>query len=204
MQQPVAVLRSALSGKEQMQASHPERRKVSLDVSALARGRIGGGYMDMLGRLLMGGIHAVRLYSWSPNWHLDAEPQPGFNWLSMTLTATATVDAATGMGAYRVTNLPPGYPLICPGERFTVGGIVWQAVNMAVADDAGIALIRVIGTPALSGTLSLDGQESAAFRPDGGIPVGDQAVGADWTYSWTFTEVFADEVGGFVEIDPWT
>lgn len=198
--QPVSVLRSAMTGKEQVQASQRARRMVSIDVQALSAGSlIGGGYMHMLARLLQGGINAVRLPNWSPNWHLD---RPAVHqWLSQALTASAVTSG--GMAAWRVTGLPPGYPLTRPGDTFTVAGVPYQAVNAAVANASGVADIRVIGATAGSGALLLDQVETAVFRADA-TPEPRQGVGQNWIYSWSFREIFADEVGGFNEVDPWT
>lgn len=197
--QPVARLRSGLTGKEQVQSSQRARRMVSIDVIALsASDKNGGGHMEMLGRLLEGGEHAVRLSSWSPNWHLD---QPNtFHWLSQGLTATATTSA--GFAAWQVSGLPPLFPLLRPGDRFTVAGVVYQAINAATANEAGVAVVRVMGSTAGSGALLLGAQETAVFRPES-IPTGSQRPGQNWSYSWSFREVFSDEVGGFVEVNPW-
>ncbi|MCL4068790.1 hypothetical protein M3484_19690 [Pseudomonas sp. GX19020] len=200
VEEPVAALRSALTGRDQMQASQRPRRWVSLEVSALARGRIGGGYMEMLGRLLKGGVNGVRLASWSPNWHLNADPGHGFNWYSLPMTATAITSA--GFPAWRIVDLPPYMQVIRPGERFAVNGALFQAVNNAQADASGVAVIRVMSAVSGSGVVNFEAQESAVFRPQG-IPTGQQPLGADWSYSWTFREVLADEVGGFTELDPW-
>ena len=202
--QPVARVRSGLTGREQIQTSQRARRMVALDVSALARETaerqsVGGGYMEMLGELLAGGVNAVRLTSWAPNKPWGGAPD--YQWLSVGLSAVAVTSA--GMGAWQVSGLPPRYPLLQPGERFTVGGVVWRAVNNAVASDLGVAVIRVNGATIGTGPLVLGAEETAAFRPEA-IPTGKQTPGADWSYSWTFREVFADEVGGFVEVDPWT
>ncbi|NPD15742.1 hypothetical protein HOY34_11065 [Xinfangfangia sp. D13-10-4-6] len=201
VEDPVAGLRSALTGREQLQASQRQRRWVELDVSALARGRIGGGYMEMLAQLLRGGINAVRLTSFSPNWHLDAEPDQGFHWYSIPMTAVAAT--SNGFPAWRIADLPPYLQVIRPGERFSVNGTVYQALNNAQADAAGTALIRVMTPVSGSGVIDFSAQESRVFRPSGGIPTGQQPTGADWSYSWTFREVFADEVGGFTERNPW-
>lgn len=201
VQQPVAALRSALTGREQLQSSQRKRRMVSIEVSGLSAQRKAGGYMTMLGQLLEGGVHAVRLKSWSPNWYLDALPQPGFNWLSLSLTATATTSA--GMAAWSIAGLPPMFPLIKPGDRFMVGAAVYQAVNEVVADATGVAIARVMGTTSGSGAVTLSAQETAVFRP-GAIPEAPQTPGSDFVFSWSFREIFADEVGGFTEVDPWT
>lgn len=68
---PTARLRSMLTGRDQMQASQRRRRVATVQVSALAAGRMGAGYCEMLKQLLDGGIHAVRLQSSPINWWLD-------------------------------------------------------------------------------------------------------------------------------------
>lgn len=200
VEQPVNVLRSAMTGKEQVQSSQRERRVTSVDVQALsADSLIGGGYMHMLRRLLQGGTHAVRLSSWSPNWHLDL-PGP-HEWLSQALSASAVTSG--GMSAWRVVGLPPGFPLTRPGDTFTVGGVPYQAVNAAQANASGVADIRVIDVVAGAGSLLLDQVETAAFKV-AQAPEPRQGLGQNWVYSWSFREVFADEVGGFNEVDPWS
>lgn len=199
--QPVARLRSVMSGKEQIQASQRARRLVDLEISGLNAGRMAGGYMEMLGRLLLGGAHGVRLSSWSPNWALDQIPRGGHDFLSIALTATAT--SSSGLAAWRIAGVPPGFPLMKPGERFRVGGALYQAVNRVVANASGVAIARVLTATSGSGALTLRAQETAVFRPES-IPTAPQTPGADFIFRWSFREVFADEVGGFVDIDPWT
>lgn len=70
---PVARLRSAMTGRDQRQSSRPVRRLATLTVSALAHGRMGAGYCEMLKTLLRGGIHAVRLQSSPINWWIDEQ-----------------------------------------------------------------------------------------------------------------------------------
>jgi len=198
--QPVARIRSGLTGKEQVQSSQRARRMVSIEAIALGpKDKNGGGYMEMLGVLLAGGEHAVRLSSWSPNWHLD-RPKT-FQWLSQPLTATATTSA--GFAAWQVSGLPPLFPLVRPGDRFTVAGVVYQAINAATASASGVAVVRVLGTTEGSGALVLSSQETAVFRPES-IPTGAQRPGQNWSYAWSFREVFVDEVGGFTEVNPWS
>lgn len=199
--QPVAALRSALTGRDQMQSSDRARRMVMMEVPAVHRtDRAAAGYMEMLGNLLAGGVNAVRLTGWNPN---IRSPSKAHEWLSIGMTASAVT--VGGVGAWRVEGLPPRFPLVLPGERFRVGATLWQSINRAVADGSGVATIRVIGATSGSGALTLDQQESAVFRVNGEIPTGMQIVG-NWSYSWSLREVFADEVGGFTEFgaEIWT
>lgn len=199
--EPTAVSRSPLTGKEVVQSSQRARRIVTLEVSGLNADRSAGGYMDSLGRLLRGQTNAVRLASWSPNWHLDQQRAPGHEWLSIRLTATATT--SRGFAAWRIAGLPPMYPLMRPGDRFSVGATVYQTLNDVAADASGVAVSRVLVPTSGTGAVTLDAQESAVFRADS-IPTAPQSPGADFVFSWSFREIFADEVGGFTERDPWT
>lgn len=201
IEQPVARIRSALTGRDQMQSSQRPRRMVQMTVSALAEGGLGGGYMEGLIGLLDGGVNAVRLASWSPNWHLHT-PQFG-DAAFWRPTVSATVVTSGGVSAFRATGLPPGYPIARPGDRISVAGSVWQVINLATVNDAGSVDIKVLGEPLAGGPVTFDAWESRVFRPEA-LPIGIQAAGADWSYSWSFREIFADEVGGFTEIDPWT
>lgn len=197
--QPVQVLRSALTGKEQIQTSQRSRLYAEIEVPALYRYvEPQTGYMEMLSQLLQGGIHAVRLTSWRSSAPMQGGTE--FSWLSGSFTATATVSA--GFGAWQINGLPPGYPVLWPGDRFNVGATTWQAINKAVASAGGQAIVRVIGTPSGSGAVAFNQQESAVFRPDL-IPSGVSQIGQP-SYAWSFREVFADEVGGFNEVNPWT
>lgn len=199
--QPVARIRSALTGRDQMQASQRARRMVQLEVSALAAGGLGGGYMEGLIGLLDGGVNAVRIASWSPNWHLD---QPRFGDAAFWRpSVTVSVVTSGGVAAFRATGLPPGYPIAKPGDRISVAGGVWQVLNLATVNEAGVVDMRVLGTPTAGGVVTFDAWESRVFRPEA-LPIGKQVAGGDWSYGWSFREVFADEVGGFTEIDPWT
>jgi len=197
--QPVAALRSALTGREQMQSSQRLRRMVAVDVPARYRSEApASGYMDMLVQLLEGNVNAVRLSGWASAVRVGGEAE--FGRLTIGLTATATTSA--GFGAWQVDGLPPQFPLVLAGDRFTVAGTLWRAINAAQADASGRAIIRVMGAPSGSGTLLLDQKESAVFRVDGAMPPSAPQVGS-YTYSWSLREIFADEVGGFTEVNPW-
>ncbi|GGW23960.1 hypothetical protein GCM10011452_09160 [Gemmobacter lanyuensis] len=199
--QPVARIRSALTGRDQMQASQRPRRMVEMTVSAKAGGLLAPGYMEGLIGLLDGGVNAVRLTSWRPYWQLsDAQFGDAAFWRP---TISATVVTSGGVSAFRATGLPPGYPVARPGDRISVAGSVWQVINLATVNDAGSVDIKVLGEPLAGGPVTFDAWESRVFRPEA-LPIGIQTAGADWSYSWSFREVFADEVGGFSEVDPWT
>lgn len=70
---PVNRSRSILTGRRYVSAAQRKRRLAALNVSALARGRSGAGYMEVLKRLLAGGENLVRLNSYPVNWWLDTQ-----------------------------------------------------------------------------------------------------------------------------------
>lgn len=236
--QPVARLRSALTGRDQMQGSQRKRRLATLQVSALSAGRMGAGYCEMLKDLLVGGVHAVRLRSSPINWHLDedgraavlnsfpigwrtaANPlgwqtvagQPLIWFDGRVITASGASVASGRWHNLTLTGLP-GITLVArPGDFIRAYQIsnpdMWQVarvVRPAVTNGAGtvtLCLDRAITIP--GARVNVAGQDEAVFRVEGALPRAVQPVGQNWTYTWNFREVFADEVGGFIEVDPWT
>mgnify|MGYP007032572133 CR=1 FL=1 len=127
------------------------------------------------------------------------------------LTGTAATDGP--WPAVLVSGLPPRAKVARPGEfidaflgESDVSGARAQVLREAFSNDHGQALIRLYEP--LPGwvdgaRVNLGTSNSAVFRPLE-YPRAIQPLGEDWNYSWTFREVFADEVGGFDEIDPWT
>lgn len=230
---PVAVSRSIITGADFTSAAQPRRKVASLNVSALANGRSGAGYVENLKVLLDGGINLVRLNSTPVNWWLDAQrlqalrqSQPlaweveenplawttggqPLRWFSGTLlTGTATTVGAAP--AVSVTGLPPLTLIARPAEYVTLFanpadtvGTTARVLTEARSNDAGVAVIRLMSALSGTGRINLGTSESAVFRPDA-LPRAVQGLSGDWGYSWTFRQVFADEVGGFTEVDPWT
>lgn len=236
---PVARLRSGLTGRDQMQASQRRRRIATVQVSALAAGRMGAGYCEMLKQLLEGGIHAVRLQSSPINWWLDelrrggssfgSEPLrwqtaasplawragPGPNpllWFSGVVVRGGVPSASGIWGLLPVTGLPPLTMVARPGDFiriYTVGDAsvseTARVLKPATTDSAGAVTLKLDRVPTISGgRVNVAGQDEAVFRVDGPLPRVVQPVSGDWSYTWNFREVFADEVGGFVERTPWT
>lgn len=235
---PVARLRSMLTGRDQLQASQRKRRIATLQVSALARGRMGAGYSEMLKQFLEGGIHAVRLQSSPINWFLDdldragmglrSEPlrwttggnplawQTGahpLHWFSgIYLSGGNVAPLGDGVWQYRVDGAPPNVLVARPGDFIRIYdpadaavSEVARVVQPVTSTASGVAWLRIDRAPTISGgRVNLAGQDEGVFRVSGPLPRAMQTVNGDWFYSWAFREVFADEVGGFTERDPWT
>lgn len=234
---PVAALRSALTGRDQMQASQRRRRLATLQVSALANGRSGAGYCEALKQLLEGGIHAVRLQSSPINWYLDDSyraarynsqplswkagedplgwragggPSPMF-WFSGTVARGGTATASGMFGLLQVTGIPGNRLVARPGDFIRIYDRsdesvteVARVLRPAVTDGTGVVTLKLDRVPTItSGRVNFVGQDEGVFRVDGAMPRAVQGIGADWSYTWKFREVFADEVGGFTERGPW-
>ena len=218
------------SGKRAVSSLGPRRRLASLTVSALALGRNGAGYSESLKRLLDGGLHLVRLWSWPVNWHLDAADMAALlteplSWTSggvpliwtsggvpllwftgANVQGVAGTDAA-GFPILTLSGLPPGQLVLRPFDVVrvfpTAGGasVAARGVGAVSSDGAGAAVVRLHGALP-TGTVSLGDVETAAFEVTS-MPRAVQPVGADWTYEWGFREVLAAEITDPVEVNPW-
>ena len=71
VEDPVATSRSLLDGGRYVTSAGPRRIVAEARISALGGSASGAGYMHALKRLLNGGQHLVRLYSWPINYWLD-------------------------------------------------------------------------------------------------------------------------------------
>lgn len=141
--QPSSVSVSALTGAARYSLIQPERRRARVVVSALARGRDGAGYSEVLKRLLQGGSKLVRLNSSPINWHLDDAqmrafrqgnyfgwatasepltwigPESAFAWFDGAFL-TGTIGTSGGYPAITVSGLPPLTLVARPADFATV------------------------------------------------------------------------------------
>lgn len=220
---PVGRSRSLLTGASYVSAAQRRRKVATLDASALARGGNGAGYIEVLKRLLDGGVHLVRLYSTPINWHLDdaAEnavrtrpmswiiPSDPLSWTSGGAALSwwdgaATTGVVSGGGlTVTVSGLPPKKLAARPGEFVLMGGVVSMVVRPATANSDGVAVLRVLTPLTGNGPIVIGARETGVFEADE-MPRSAQPIGGNWSYSWSFTEVFEDERGPFVEVDPWS
>lgn len=134
-----------------------------------------------------------------------------------TLWATGAVLTATALdtsGAHpviTVTGLPVSRLVARPGEFLTVFagdddlvGSTAQVLAPAFSNASGVADIRLFSAPSNStGRVNIGQPDTGVFKAVGALPRAVQTVGGNWSYSWSFEEVFADEVGGFVEDLTW-
>ena len=224
---PVGASRSLITGGRFVSAAQRRRRVARLDVSALSLDRSGAGYVEVLKRLLDGGVHLVRLWSTPINWHLDDDaerdrrsrpmswvlPPTGIDWESeigpfewWTGPGIPEGEAITDAGfpAIRVTGLEPERLIIRPGEMVTmIGGGTAMALRATWSDADGEAVIRLVTALTGTGAVVIGSRETGVFEADA-MPRAMQPMGQNWMIGWSFTEVFEDEGRGpFVEVNPW-
>jgi hypothetical protein len=83
-------------------------------------------------------------------------------------------------------------------------GTTVQVTQPVTSDDTGRAVVPVFETVAAQTQIYLvfGACATGAFRPIS-YPRAVQPNSGSWSYDWEFREVFADEVGGFLEVNPW-
>lgn len=218
----VSRSRSLITGASYVSAAQRRRRVATLDVAALSADRSGAGYIEALKRLLDGGVHLVRLYSTPINWHLDDQAENAvrtkpMSWIVPNAPIDWTIPPApldwwTGPGVtrgealtdkrVRVTDLPPNTQVVRPGEFVTMNGQTVMVLRPARSDANGVAILHLLEPLTGTGLIVIGTRETGVFEADA-MPRSAQPVGQNWSYQWSFTEVFEDERGLFTEIDPW-
>ncbi|WP_180901937.1 hypothetical protein [Martelella soudanensis] len=226
---PVNRSRSLISGRRYVSAHARERRVVTLEATALTNGAMGAGYMEMLKRFLQGGEHLVRLYNYAINsifddaerdtsmqsypvsWEDGGDPVDweddgaAVKWFTGGFV-TGTGSTAGGLNFVTVSGYPPNSLVALPGEFLTFYGastVTTQIVAPAYSNASGGAIVRVFDALVGSGVVSIGTRDTGVFEVLN-LPRSVQPLEGDWKYTWSFQEVFADEVpGGFTEVDPW-
>jgi hypothetical protein len=90
-----------------------------------------------------------------------------------------------------------------PGMFVSLGGDVAMVVAQAVSDAGGEAVLRLLTALSGSGAAVINARDGGVFEALT-IPRATQPVSGDWTWAWSFREVFEDETDGFAEVDPWS
>lgn len=135
------------------------------------------------------------------------------SWQELPLLS-GTLGTTTGLSGQEfpivtVTGLQPNLLIVRPGDivrGYSSDGTSTSSARVAkpcFSDASGVAVIFLLEPLLHADKISLRDSETAVFRPES-IPRAVQPLDSDWTYSWDFREVFADEVGGFNEVDPWS
>ena len=220
---PIGRSRSILTGASYVSAVQRRRRVAKLQVSYLSLDRNGSGYIEVLKRLLDGGVHLVRLHSTPIIWHLDdlaqnagrtkpmswIVPPGGISWMQPPgaiewWTGPGVTAGVAGAGnTVTVSGLPASQLVARPGEFVTMNGATAMVLKPARSNAAGVAVLHLVTPLSGSGPIEIGARETGVFEADD-MPRAVQPFGANWSYTWTFTEVFADERGPFNEVDPWS
>ncbi|NUM72730.1 hypothetical protein HUU40_00070 [candidate division KSB1 bacterium] len=229
---PVSSSESLFTGAEYVSTVQRRRRIATVQASAIfSPYAAGGGYMEALKRYLKGGIHLVRLrYKTRTKFGPDVvndelrggeyigwieppagvewtEPPGGVVWFNGTnLTCTIVTDDA-GFPNIRIEGLPPNKLVALPGEFVEIVSVSDVVESHVVAkptysNGSGVARVRVVDVPSFGGRVSLGSYDTGVFKADE-LPEAMEPGGADWSYTWNFTEVYEDERGPFVELNPW-
>lgn len=227
---PVQRSHSLVTGRRYISRWGRERREAMVNVSALSKSRSGAGYSEMMIRHLDGGANLVRLSSYPINWHLDQQRLEALR-SSQRLTWTddgtplawqdngqtlswfnGTIVSGVASGKQITVSGLPANTLICRPGDFVRGfsnlttdtGPIAQATAEATTNASGVAVIKLFDALP-SGTyprVNIGASESRVFEVEQ-MPRSPQPLGQNWFYQWNFREVFADEVGGFTEVNPW-
>lgn len=133
-------------------------------------------------------------------------------WFSGRVVIGGAPATSGGWDVLPLSGLPPSTLVARPGDFIRVYELddastfeIARVLAPCTSAADGTATLRLDRAVTISGgRVNLAGQDEGVFRVEGGLPRAVQPVSGDWSYTWSFREVFADEVGGFVERDPWT
>lgn len=230
---PVQISRSMVTGAERVSAFQRKRRMVSISVPAIGENMYDAGYMEMLKRELEGihlvrlesypinwhldfiekgirrgdvytdlGKTYVIVYGLKPN-SLVARPAD-----FMRLFLSDPDGPEQNTLPWQNSNDPltwqnNGQPLTWFYGADYAGTSV-QVTAPVTSDEDGRAVIPIFETipDQTQIYLKFGASDTGAFRPMQ-YPRSVQPVSGNWSYDWEFREVFSDEVGGFLEVDPW-
>ena len=202
--QPTRQSRGVFSGEVHPSSAGPTRRKLAIEVSALAGNRDGAGLSESLKVLLDGGLNYVRVPVAPVNWIRGLPGGPadlgGAGWV-------ATVTTLHGFDAVRLTGRIPGavvcraYDLIGSYVSGTLAGTA-RAVATVKAGVDGVAVIP-LHSALPAGVIRVGEAETMVARATQ-VPEAAQPVSGDWVLPWRFEEVLAGEYpGDTAEVNPW-
>ena len=184
----------------------------------------------MLIRYLDGGVNLIRLNSRPINWYQDcarlssARSSQRLDWYLGDETfgwqagaaplywfAGPVLNGTVSGNALEVTGLPPSTLVARPAEFVRLfpmldgaSALVSQVVTEASSDANGVAVLRLFDAvpDGVYPRVNIGDSDSRVFKAtDISRPM--QTARGNWFYEWTFREVFAHEVGGFNEVNPW-
>ena len=227
VEQPVSRSRSLITGSSYVSASQRKRTLAGFDIVGWPK--YSAGYLEALWRYLDGGINLVRLSScripygrtvpdaqrgvkpldWSmPPQDLSWQSRDTeFTWVTrmgfdftIEETGTPTVIHSTGLPANAVIAIPGEFATVSvDGEQEAI-----MITNKVVSDANGAVRIHLQRTPLGDGEVSIGTRETGVFELASPWPTVMNRLNLPENYGLQFREVFADERGPFVELDPWS
>ncbi|AOF90042.1 hypothetical protein [Sinorhizobium sp. RAC02] len=227
MELPTSRSKSIITGQEYVSASQRRRKLATVEVSG--RRHYGSGYMEALWRLMDGGVHLVYMTSCRIPWgNVDVytsvrtrreveweEPPAMIGWTYpgadiiwfAPVELPAVYSVVLGVPTLTVSSLPPNALVALPGEFLTIHGPGGEEetimiANPARSDASGVAAIRLVSVPTISGPVSIGTQEVGVFRLQTDWPRAMRSASQE-SYTLEFREVFEDETDGFVGVNPW-
>ena len=225
---PVSRSPTFFQGTARTSSFQRERRYATAVVTGIGSDKNGAGYVENLKRLILGGRHLVRVPSMSPIWALARGNDDFTNavlewtdggtdmlwtsggtdmvWTSGDYAIQGTATTDDGWPAVALTGLPANKVVARPSEYITVTDSsateASRVLTAATSDGSGNATVRLFDAFTIDGLVSIGGCESIVFEALD-MPRAVQPVGAKWSYTWNFREVFEDEYDSWTELDPW-
>lgn len=227
--QPVNRSQSFFTGASITSSAERKRKVAHVEVPGIGDlgGSINAGYCEVLKEFLEGGKNLVRLTSMPVNWFFEYQkagdrvnydfentlrnvrqsPDRDYFWVSeRKFNVTLGTDGSWAIAT--VSGLPPNTIVARPGEIVTSFSSTnetssTKVVRPAKSDTSGVAIVYLLEALAYDHLIQLNSTESAVFEVDGALPEAIQPYEGNWSYQWDFRQVFPDEVGGFIEVDPW-
>lgn len=143
-----------------------------------------------------------------------ADGGSGLVWLDGAYVTGTTGTDSEGFATIALSGLPSSRLCVRPGDFLTIydavadtTGETIMVMSEGTTDANGDVTVRLIESPSTgySGNrVSVGTSESAVFEVTD-MPPMQQTISGDWTVTWAFRQVFADEVpGGFTEVNPWS
>jgi hypothetical protein len=217
---PVRRSRTVFSGERFVASTGPARIRAGFDLLARNCREDGAGTAETLIRLLDGGVNLLRVPSpavgtqtiaalnRAPGGTYTRRLSPGV-WLNHNWQGTVTTSGV--FDALAFTGLPANRLLVRSGEvvrslHATSGDSqgTARAIRTTFTNGSGAATVA-IDAPLPAGVISFGDFEERVFEMEGPPPEVWSARTGGWSYRFTMTEVFAEEIpSGATEVNPWT
>lgn len=172
-------------------------------------------WMDRLQTELVGGVQRNALQSQPITWTTTTDPDldwtaggTALHWFSGRVIQ-GTAGTSGGYPVLNLTNCPPSRLIARPGDFVTLyspiestTGTSARVMRECRSDASGNATLRLMSALSGSGRVNIGTADQGVFEVVD-LPRAVQPIAGDWSYTWQFREVFADETDAWVEVNPW-